>query len=360
MKTSKILLAICFIITGCGQHQNLENTFSFKTDKEELSSITLLKYDFDREKMVELKTLTNVEPKEVYNITYEFSEPSIYAVKTDLGKEMKIAVEKNGVVQLVLSDEIAMDSEVANQLKFNHSIENLNKQFFAEMIQEFDLALKENDQEKIAQLEKKKDEVLVKFIGAMENLVRDMGPSAQAYDALAYFDLYKNNDFFHEMLKAFEQKYPMSGMSKSLRSKVENADKLKIGGKLDSFSAANRSGEQVNLLDYNGTYVLVDFWASWCRPCRLENPKLLELYENFKGVKFEIVGISIDTDKDAWEKAIQKDGLVWNQIWDKEQIIYKQYLLSSLPANFLLDQDGGILAKNITAKELKTKLETLK
>ncbi|WP_422083871.1 TlpA family protein disulfide reductase [Ulvibacterium sp.] len=359
MKTIKILVLICIFISSCRSQQGPEITFSFEVESDEITSVTISKYNYDLEKMVEWKSLDNLVPQKTYQATDKFLEPSIYGLKLNTGKSVRIAVEQSGVVHVKMEDGIELESKVASNLDFNKSIEKLNNQFFAGMIQDFDEAMKENDQQRIEELEKEKDKVLVEFIKSMENLVRNMGPSAEAYDALSYFDLTKNNNFFKEMLTRFEVEYPSSGMSKSLKSRIDKAAQLAIGSKMTNFKAPNKEGVLVNLSDYRGGYVLVDFWASWCRPCRVENPKLLELYTNHKGVKFEIIGVSIDSNRDLWEKAIQKDGIVWNQILDKDQTIFKQYLLSSLPANFLLDHEGRIVARNMTAEELKTKLETL-
>lgn len=359
MKTIKILGLICIFISSCRSQQGQEVILSFEAESDEITSVAISKYNYDLEKMVEWKSLNNLVPQKTYQTTDKFLEPSIYALKPNIGKGIKIAVEQGGTVHIKMEDGIKLESEIASNLDFKKSIENLNNQFFAGMIQDFDKAMKENDKQRIAELEKEKDKVLVKFIESMENLVRNMGPSAKAYDALGYFDLTKNGDFFKEMMTKFEAEYPSSGMSKSLKTRIDKAAQLAIGSEMANFKALNKEGVPVSLSDYRGGYVLVDFWASWCRPCRVENPKLLELYTNHKGAKFEIIGVSIDSDSNAWEKAIEKDGIVWNQILDKDQTIFKQYLLSSLPANFLLDQEGRIISRNMTAEELKTKLETL-
>ena len=359
MKTIKTLLLLCLFAIGCKSQQTLETVFSLDVNSEKITSITISRYDYGQEKMIEWKSITDINPNKTYNVTDQFLEPSIYGVKLNTGKEMRIAVEQGGQINLQLGDGITLDSKVASELNFNQSIESLNNEFFAGMIEDFDQAMKENDEQKIAALEKKKDQVLVEFVEAMENLVREMGPSAKTYDALGYLDLYKNNKFFKEMLKRFETDYPSSGMSISLRTRIEKADQLALGSEMANFKAMNKKGTPVSLSDFRGSYVLVDFWASWCRPCRVENPKLLELYKTVKNIKFDIVGVSIDSNKDLWEKAIEKDGLIWNQILDTDQTIYKQYLLSSLPANFLLDTEGKIISKNINAEELKARLAAL-
>ncbi|WP_207763882.1 TlpA family protein disulfide reductase [Flagellimonas pacifica] len=356
----RILLLLCLFAIGCRSQQTVETTFYLEANSEKIKTITISKYDYNKEKMVEWKSIADINANEPRNESIQFMEPSIYGVKLNTGKEMRIAVERSGQINLQLGDGIVLDSEAASELNFNRSIDSLNNEFFAGMIQDFDKAMKENDQKRIAELEKKKDRVLIEFIEAMENLVREMGPSAKAYDALGYFDLYKNNGFFKEMLKRFKIEYPSSGMSKSLQKRIRKADLLAIGSKMENFKALNKKGALINLTDFRGSYVLVDFWASWCRPCRVENPKLSELYKNTKHIKFDIVGISIDANEEHWNNAIEKDGLEWSQILDTDQTVFKQYLLSSLPANFLLDPEGRIISKNITAEKLKIQLKELR
>lgn len=359
MKTIKILVLLGLLAYGCKPTDQTEVVFYFKVNSHEISVIDISKYDYDKEEMVALKSIEEPAPGIIWEVTDDFLEPVIYGIRLNTGKEMRVAVEQHGPITIHLNGEMVLESKVASKLNFNKSIEKLNHQFFADMIGEFDKAMQENDQERIAQLEKRKDEVLVDFVVAMENLVREMGPSAKAYDALTYLDLYKNNAFFKEMLKKFETDYPASGMTKALDLKISKADQLTIGSQLENFQAITRKGEWISLSDFKGSYVLVDFWASWCRPCRVENPKLMELYQTKVNTDFKIVGVSIDSDQGTWEKAIEKDGIEWPQILDADQTIYKQYLLSSLPANFLLDRDGGIIAKNITSEQLKNKLKTL-
>ena len=114
-----------------------------------------------------------------------------------------------------------------------------------------------------------------------------------------------------------------------------------------------------NIADYRGKVVLVNFWATWCRPCRVENPKLVSQYEKFNNMGFEILNISIDKDSTQWKESIKKDGLLSHQqILDVDLSIYKLYSLSTLPSNFLLDNNGKIIAKNINAKELGAKLSS--
>lgn len=146
---------------------------------------------------------------------------------------------------------------------------------------------------------------------------------------------------------------------------INKAKVLDIGGEAPIFTAADTAGDNVSLKSFRGKYVLVDFWASWCVPCRHENPNVVKAFNRFKGKNFTIVGFSLDEGNDGkekWLKAIEKDGLPWVQLSDLAgwtSPIAMLYNLKAIPANFLLDPSGKIVAKNLRGEELEQKLEEI-
>ncbi|MEO7046466.1 MAG: TlpA disulfide reductase family protein, partial [Ferruginibacter sp.] len=133
-------------------------------------------------------------------------------------------------------------------------------------------------------------------------------------------------------------------------------------GATPDFALADTSGKIVKLSKLRGKYVLVDFWASWCAPCRRENPNVVEAYKKFHDKGLDIVGVSLDTKKDAWLKAINHDGLTWYHVSDLKGWnghIEKEFGIKVVPTNFLLDKDGKVIAKNLRGEALQKKLEEL-
>lgn len=161
-------------------------------------------------------------------------------------------------------------------------------------------------------------------------------------------------------------RFPHSTMVKEAvadyKKKLNNkglAMSVGIGDQAPALSYPDPQGKIISLADYKGKYVLIDFWASWCAPCREANPELVKVYKRFKNDNFTILGVSLDSKKTSWEKAIRKDGLAWNQISDLKgwnSLPAATYGVEAIPANFLVDPQGKIIAKDIQGDSLAAKL----
>jgi len=155
-----------------------------------------------------------------------------------------------------------------------------------------------------------------------------------------------------------------SKYGKLLSQNIASARTIMIGAIAPDFTQHNTDNQPVKLSSFRGKYVLIDFWASWCRPCRAENPNLVKAYAQFKDKNFSILGVSVDAEKDRekWLAAIEKDGLIWPQVIApnaEKDNAGKLYSIKSIPSNFLIDPQGKIIAKNLRGKELEKVLKDL-
>ena len=167
-----------------------------------------------------------------------------------------------------------------------------------------------------------------------------------------------------QVVHGFDAKNSQSPWVKTIKDRAATLKRTDVGQPFLDVTLKTPDDQPISISDYagKGKYVLLDFWASWCGPCRNENPNVLQLYNRYKNKGFEIVGISLDTGKEAWVKAISDDKLTWPQMSDLkywESVAAKQYSVSSIPHTILLDKDGKILAKGLRGETLAAKLAEL-
>ncbi len=176
-----------------------------------------------------------------------------------------------------------------------------------------------------------------------------------------YLNLYKEVDV------ALTAKYPSSKYLANLKrdiaafeAQTQKAGKLAIGSALPDFTLTTPEGKALSLSSFKGKVVLIDFWASWCGPCRKENPNVVAMYKKLHAKGFEIYSVSLDDNQEKWMKAIKADGLIWNHAsdlkgWDNQ--VAKMFGIDAIPFTILLDKEGKIIDKGLRGKELQAKVE---
>ncbi|HTS45218.1 MAG TPA: TlpA disulfide reductase family protein [Puia sp.] len=177
---------------------------------------------------------------------------------------------------------------------------------------------------------------------------------------------------FEASLNGLQKKFPdniaLKSMAGSFRAQQQEqaaaeqklSDNSWVGKEAPDFSLPDINGKKISLSSFRGKYVLVDFWASWCRPCRAENPNVVEAYNRFKNKNFTILGVSLDKEKDAWKQAIKDDKLAWTQVsdlkyWNSE--VVNTFKIDGIPFNILVDPEGKIIGQELRGPDLENKLQ---
>ncbi|WP_316794668.1 TlpA disulfide reductase family protein [Pedobacter frigoris] len=159
-------------------------------------------------------------------------------------------------------------------------------------------------------------------------------------------------------LKQFDPSIQHCYYLQQIKRKLDRIKAVAIGQQAPGFELKNLDGAPVNLNAFKGKYLLLDFWASWCGPCRKENPTVVKAYDNYKAKGFTVLGVSLDADEAAWRKAVKEDGLPWTQVLNDKQVgAQRLYDVKAIPANFLIDPQGKIIATNLRGPELEQALE---
>lgn len=170
---------------------------------------------------------------------------------------------------------------------------------------------------------------------------------------------------YHKYRLLYEKLDPSlknTGMAKDIAAGLAYLKRSLVGETMDDFTQNDPSDKPVSLSSFRGKYVLVDFWAAWCGPCRAENPNILKVYQQFSNKGFTVLGVSSDRKAEDWKKAIEEDKLPWTQVSDLGpggNAVAHYFGVRYLPSNFLLDPNGIIIAKNLMGADLENKLKEI-
>lgn len=243
----------------------------------------------------------------------------------------------------ILNNSFMQKSQTINQRFAGYNAENITPEIELNIKMAFD-SLQHDHQMAVKEFVAKSKESLVPYFA-----VNFLLPEADA-------------KYLNEIDSKLYSQHSSSKYAIQLHQKLERLNKTAEGAMAPDIVLNDPFGKKVSLSELRGKIVLVDFWASWCGPCRMENPKNVELYNKYKKAGFEIFGVSLDENRDAWIAAINKDKLLWphgSDLLKWNSSVVSLYNISAIPYTVLVDKEGKILAKELRGKELEMKLKEI-
>ncbi|WP_331145453.1 TlpA disulfide reductase family protein [Hymenobacter sp.] len=310
-----------------------------------------------------------VDDKGQFKFTGTVPEAGLYQVKVNDQNQVLVALANGSNISLAgdaqkLSDTYTVqgskDSEVLQQLSRTML---QSKTQMSRLEQRYNQNAQAGRSDSMQRIEKQFYALQARGTEGIKTLVRqNPGSVVSGFVVANLINPDEQFTFADSMTTVFKTTQPESRYTKALVAKLEPMRSTAVGVQAPEISLAAPDGKPVALSSLRGKYVLIDFWASWCGPCRRENPNVVKAYNKYKGKGFEIYGVSFDQDREKWLKAIQADGLVWKHVSDLkgwESAAGQTYSIKSIPASILLDPQGRIIGKNLRGEALEAKLASV-
>ncbi len=315
------------------------------------------------------KVLDTLEIKSNGDFTFEFDSigtPTFYELNLYGQRVVKLALFKENVdVKFNFSDPASLQIEGSQDSKEMLKLEKLMESYQVQVNQlneRYYEAMSKNNSEAIRQIQLDAMNLESQQVVKVKEMIESMGNSFASLAAIGLLNPQNDFPFIDALITKLNENYPGTIAILQMKQQLDEMRALAVGQVAPDIVLPDPSGKTTKLSDLKGKYVLIDFWAAWCKPCRQENPNVVRLFNQYNSKGFEVFGVSLDRSREDWVKAIADDRLTWTQVSDLQYFNSAAavlYQIQAIPATYLVDPDGKIIAKDLRGPSLEAKLAEL-
>jgi len=362
--TMSMLIILLLVSTGVSAQQAivtgvLPEDFFGKSVK-----LTLINYETRNDKVVQEARIT---PDGKFTLNIPLKEPEIYDLGVDNSSFVQVLAKPGDKINLTISNgliQVTGSKETQYLIDYEANRKKVFNKYLKRTYDSSAVAVKSGDKERIEYWNMEHEKASENYKAELAQWVEQpffINSLAAIHHSIRW-NSEADTALMDQMVSFFQKNYPNYDLTRQLVNKVNATKRIAIGAIAPGFVSTDTAGEKVDLKAYRGKYTFVEFWASWCPPCREESPTLVRLYNEYKDKGFTILSVSIDKNTTQWKNAIRHDGYTWGNVCDLNGYggpTAALYTVTAIPNSFLLDKNGRIIAKNLRGKVLESKLAEL-